>query len=206
MKFKQYVTQNDIKFMIRTSLVGLFLSIVSAEMLLASGAYGQLLNKKITVSFSESNIPAAFERLESQNIHIAFDAAKYNLAKKKVNAKIFKSNSVRDVMRYLLRETDLMAQDNSVYITLVEKPVQQNGYISGKVIDDRGQPLANASIKLIGTNKSTQSGIDGSYLLNAEPGTYILEVSYLSYQTQRIEGVKIQSGQRTGLNLSLIHI
>ncbi|HAT92423.1 MAG TPA: TonB-dependent receptor, partial [Sphingobacterium sp.] len=203
MKFKQYVTQNDIKFMIRTSLVGLFLSIVSAEMLLASGAYGQLLNKKITVSFSESNIPAAFERLESENIHIAFDAAKYNLAKKKVNAKIFKSSSVRDVMRYLLRETDLMAQDNSVYITLVEKPVQQNGYISGKVIDDRGQPLANASIKLIGTNKSTQSGIDGSYLLNAEPGTYILEVSYLSYQTQRIEGVKIQSGQRTGLNIAM---
>ncbi|GAA0885176.1 hypothetical protein GCM10009120_37750 [Sphingobacterium siyangense subsp. cladoniae] len=203
MKFKQYVTQNDIKFMIRTSLIGLFLSIVSAEMLLASGAYGQLLNKKITVSFSESNIPAAFERLESQNIHIAFDAAKYNLAKKKVNAKIFKSNSVRDVMRYLLRETDLMAHDNSVYITLVEKPVQQNGYISGKVIDDRGQPLANASIKLIGTNKSTQSGIDGSYLLNAEPGTYILEVSYLSYQTQRIEGVKIQAGQRTGLNIAM---
>ena len=124
MKFNQYVTQNDIKFMIRTSLVGLLLSIVSAEMLLASGAYGQLLNKKITVSFSESNIPAAFERLESQNIHIAFDAAKYNLAKKKVNAKIFKSNSVRDVMRYLLRETDLMAHDNGVYITLVKKPVQ----------------------------------------------------------------------------------
>jgi len=203
MKFKQYVTQNDIKFMIRTSLVGLLLSIVSAEMLLASGAYGQLLNKKITVSFSESTIPAAFERLESQNIHIAFDAAKYNLAKKKVNAKIFKSNSVRDVMRYLLRETDLMAHDNGVYITLIEKPVQQNGYISGKVIDDRGQPLANASIKLIGANKSTQSGIDGSYLLNAAPGTYMLEVSYLSYQTQRVEGVKIQGGQRTGLNIAM---
>lgn len=203
MNFKQYVTQNDIKFMIRTSLVGLLLSIVSAEMLFASGAYGQLLNKKITVSFSESNIPAAFERLESQNIHIAFDATKYNLAKKKVNAKIFKSNSVRDVMRYLLRETNLMAHDNGVYITLVEKPVQQDGRISGKVIDDRGQPLANASIKLIGANKSTQSGIDGSYVLNAEPGTYILEVSYLSYQTQRIEGVKIQVGQRTGLNIAM---
>ncbi|WP_343555769.1 TonB-dependent receptor [Sphingobacterium sp.] len=203
MKFKQYVTQNDIKFMIRTSLVGLLLSIASAEMLLASGAYGQLLNKKITVSFSESNIPAAFECLESHNIHIAFDAAKYNLTKKKVNAKIFQSNSVRDIMHYLLKETNLMAHDNGVYITLVEKPVQQDGRISGKVIDDRGQPLVGASIKLIGVNKSTQSGIDGSYVLIAEPGTYILEVSYLSYQTQRIEGVKIQAGQRTGLNIAM---
>ncbi|PUV22724.1 TonB-dependent receptor [Sphingobacterium athyrii] len=203
MKFKQYVTQNDIKFMIRTSLVGLLLSIVSAEMLFASGAYGQLLNKKIAISFNESTIPAAFERLESKNIPIAFDAAKYNLAKKKVNAKIFKSNSVRDIMHYLLKETNLMAHDNGVYITLVEKPVQQDGRIAGKVIDDRGQPLANASIKLIGANKSTQSGIDGSYVLNAEPGTYILEVSYLSYQTQRIEGVKIQAGQRTGLNIAM---
>lgn len=199
----KYVTQNNIKFMIKSSLVGLLLLIVSAEMLLASGAYGQLLNRKISVSFNESNIPAAFEHLESQNIHIAFDANKYNLSKEKVSAKIFKNNSVGEVVRYLLKGTDLMPQDNGVYITLVKKPIQQVGRISGKVIDDRGQFLANASIKLIGTNKSTQSSIDGSYILTAASGTYVLEVSYLSYQTQRIEGVKIEDGQRTALNIAM---
>ncbi|KKX48121.1 TonB-dependent receptor [Sphingobacterium sp. IITKGP-BTPF85] len=189
--------------MIKSSLVGLLLLIVSAEMLLASGAYGQLLNRKISVSFNESNIPAAFEHLESQNIHIAFDANKYNLSKEKVNAKIFKNSSIGEVVRYLLKDTDLIPQDNGVYITLVKKPIQQVGRISGKVIDDRGQLLANASIKLVGTNKSTQSSIDGSYILTAVSGTYVLEVSYLSYQTQRIEGVKIEDGQRTALNIAM---
>ncbi|MCW8310022.1 TonB-dependent receptor [Sphingobacterium sp. InxBP1] len=203
MKFNQYGTQNDIKFMIKTSLVGLLLSTVSIEMLFASGAFGQLLHKKISVSFDESTIPAAFERLESQHVHIAFDANKYNLSRKKVSAKAFKGSSVDEVMRYLLRETNLIAHDNGAYITLAEKSVQQIGRISGKVIDDRGQPLANASIKLSGTTKSTQSGIDGSYVLLANPGTYVLEVSYLSYQTQRIEGVKVQSGQRTALNIAM---
>jgi TonB-dependent receptor len=199
----KYVTQNNIKFMIKSSLVGLLLLIVSAEMLLASVAYGQLLKRKISVSFNESHIPAAFEHLESQNIHIAFDANKYNLSKEKVNAKIFKNNTVGEVVRYLLRGTDLIPQDNGVYITLVKKPIQQLGRISGKVIDDRGQLLANASIKLVGTNKTTQSSIDGSYILTAASGTYVLEVSYLSYQTQRIEGVKIEDGQRTALNIAM---
>ncbi|WP_339424603.1 TonB-dependent receptor [Sphingobacterium sp. MYb388] len=199
----KYVTKNNIKFMIKSSLVGLLLLIVSAEMLLASGAYGQMLNRKISVSFNESHIPAAFEQLESQNIHIAFDANKHNLSKEKVNAKTFKNNSVGEVVRYLLRGTDLIPQDNGVYITLVKKPIQQVGRISGKVIDDRGQLLANASIKLVGTNKSTQSSIDGSYILTAVSGTYVLEVSYLSYQTQRIEGVKIEAGQRTALNIAM---
>lgn len=189
--------------MIKSSLVGLLLLIVSAEMLLASGAYGQLLNRKISVSFNESNIPAAFEHLESQNIHIAFDANKYNLSKEKVNAKIFKNSSIGEVVRYLLKNTDLIPQDNGVYITLVKKPIQQVGRISGKVIDDRGQFLANASIKMVGTNKSTQSSIDGSYILTAVSGIYVLEVSYLSYQTQRIEGVKIEDGQRTALNIAM---
>ena len=110
----KYVTKNNIKFMIKSSLVGLLLLIVSAEMLLASGAYGQLLNRKISVSFNESNIPAAFEHLESQNIHIAFDANKYNLSKEKVNAKIFKNSSIGEVVRYLLKDTDLIPQDNGV--------------------------------------------------------------------------------------------
>nr|WP_315402460.1 TonB-dependent receptor [uncultured Sphingobacterium sp.] len=199
----KYVTKNNIKFMIKSSLVGLLLLIVSAEMLLASGAYGQLLNRKISVSFNESNIPAAFEHLESQNIHIAFDANKYNLSKEKVNAKIFNNSSIGEVVNYLLKGTDLIPQDNGVYITLVKKPIQQVGSISGKVIDDRGQFLANASIKLIGANKSTQSSIDGSYILTGASGTYVLEVSYLSYQTQRIEGVKIEGGQRTALNIAM---
>lgn len=203
MKFNQYVTQNDIKFMIKTSLVGLFLSAVSAQMLFASDAHGQLLHKKISVSFSESALPAAFERLELQGVHIAFDASKYNLARKKVDAKVFRGSSVGEIMHYLLRQTNLVAHDNGAYITLVEKPVQQTGRISGKIIDDRGRPLANASIKLAGTNKTTQSGIDGTYLLLADPGTYVLEVSYLSYQTQRIADLTVHSGQRIALNIAM---
>lgn len=203
MKFNQYVTKNDIKFMIKTSLVGLLLSIVSVEILLASVVHGQLLNREISISFSESSIPAVFERLESQNIHIAFDAAKYNLSKKKVSSKIFIKSSVRDVMHYLLKETNLTAIDNGVYITLTEKTIQQSGRISGKIIDDRGQPLANASIKLVGMNKSTQTSLDGSYGFIVATGVYTLEVSYLSYRTQRIEGVKVESGQRTALNIEM---
>ena len=203
MKFNQYVTQNDIKFMIKTSLVGLLLSIVSVEILLASVVHGQLLNREISISFNESTIPKAFERLESQDIHIAFDASKYNLSRKKVSAKIFKNSNVKDVMRYLLQETSLIAHDNGVYITLVEKSVQQNGRISGKVFDDRGQPLANASIRLIGLNKAVQTSVDGSYVIVTEPGVYVLEVSYLSYRTQRIEGVKVESGQRISLNIAM---
>ncbi|RZK65519.1 MAG: TonB-dependent receptor, partial [Pedobacter sp.] len=48
-----------------------------------------------------------------------------------------------------------------------------------------------------------QSNIDGTYQFNLKPGTYTLEVSYISFQTKRITAVVVRENQATRLDVVL---
>ncbi|MBO9153527.1 TonB-dependent receptor domain-containing protein [Chitinophaga sp. GCM10012297] len=84
-----------------------------------------------------------------------------------------------------------------------ETPRQRPGRIAGKIIDDRGAPLPGASVKIIQTRQAALSGIDGSYNFNIVPGSYTIEVSYISFQTRQITQVDVKAGQLTRLNIAL---
>ena len=55
--------------------------------------------------------------------------------------------------------------------------------ISGKITNDRLEPLALVSIQVKGSVKGTISKEDGSYELRLEEGTYDLAFSMLGYKT-----------------------
>lgn len=83
----------------------------------------------------------------------------------------------------------------------VKKP--QPGRITGKVIDDKGEYLPGANIKIIELNKTTISSVDGSYQFSVPSGNYTIEVSYISFQTKRISDVEVRDGKVTSLNIVL---
>lgn len=60
-------------------------------------------------------------------------------------------------------------------------PLQQNE-ISGTITDDKGVPIAGATILVKGTNRGTVSNFDGKYSIIAKP-TDTLQISYLGYTT-----------------------
>lgn len=80
---------------------------------------------------------------------------------------------------------------------------QQAGRISGKIVDDKGETLPGASIKIIGLNRVVQSSVDGTYEFNVPPGTYTIEVSYISFQTKRIADIVVNEGRLTKLDVVL---
>ena len=62
----------------------------------------------------------------------------------------------------------------------------QTGTISGILTDKEtgGDPLPFANVILKGTQKGAQTDFDGNYTItNIEPGTYIVEFSFVGYQT-----------------------
>ena len=70
----------------------------------------------------------------------------------------------------------------------------QTATVTGTVIDDETNPLINATVALYqpGSDsiiKGTATAVDGTFTLEAEAGTYNLEVSFLSFQeySQQIE-------------------
>lgn len=66
------------------------------------------------------------------------------------------------------------------------KAYQQAKTISGKVIDDFGEPLIGVNVQVKGTTNGTITGIDGSFNLSNVADNGVLVVSYIGYITQEI--------------------
>ncbi|HMZ88190.1 MAG TPA: carboxypeptidase-like regulatory domain-containing protein, partial [Chitinophagales bacterium] len=82
----------------------------------------------------------------------------------------------------------------------------QNGMISGVIIDGKtAETLIGANVLIkekAGTGSSTD--IDGRYKIDdLEPGTYTVEISYISYDTKTVPGVEVKPGQVTSLDVTL---
>lgn len=62
--------------------------------------------------------------------------------------------------------------------------------MEGKVTDEKGKPLAGATIKLLGTKRGANSRPDGSFrIVKLQKGTYQIEVSYVGYLISKVEVV-----------------
>ena len=80
----------------------------------------------------------------------------------------------------------------------------QKGTLSGKIIDkETGETLIGATVAVKGAPIGTITDFDGNYSLKLSPGTYNIEVSYVSYQPQVFKNVEIISGEVTKINTSL---
>ncbi len=58
--------------------------------------------------------------------------------------------------------------------------------VSGKVLDETGQPLIGVNIVLKGTSIGTITDLDGSYTLRITPNPAILVFTYVGYETKEV--------------------
>lgn len=76
--------------------------------------------------------------------------------------------------------------------------------IRGIVVDQKHkEALTGAAILVEGTTTGTTADIDGNYEIKLPAGTYTLIVSYVSYNTQRIQNVTVRPGQMLTLNIEM---
>lgn len=78
------------------------------------------------------------------------------------------------------------------------------GKLTGRVLDQKGQPVVGANIVLTGTTQGATADPDGYFLiLNISPGSYDVRFSAVGYQTRLIKEVRLSSGQTTTQNVTL---
>ena len=62
--------------------------------------------------------------------------------------------------------------------------------ISGKIIDKgNGEGLVGAAVVLEGTTRGVLTDIEGNFTLLVEPGTYTISISFISYETSKMQVV-----------------
>ncbi|KLT65279.1 TonB-dependent receptor [Pedobacter sp. BMA] len=100
----------------------------------------------------------------------------------------------------LLRNSDISFKQQAANIVLFKRI---NGIIKGVVKDENGQTLPGATVRLAGKTNLALTNADGYFELRAEEGTYILEVSYVGYETIRQERVTVTAGKPYVANFTM---
>ncbi|RYG45108.1 MAG: TonB-dependent receptor, partial [Chitinophagaceae bacterium] len=90
---------------------------------------------------------------------------------------------------FLLVTVSLFAQKGSVTGTLTDK-------------DMNNEPLPFANVVLKGTTNGVSTDDNGKYTISADPGTYVIEFSFLGYETQT-ETVVIEAGKTVTVDKNL---
>lgn len=74
----------------------------------------------------------------------------------------------------------------------------QNIRFTGKVINEKNEPVTGASVKVAGTELGTATSVDGYFSLNFTAGQkYTIEISAIGYATKRVTDIEVAEG---GLN------
>jgi hypothetical protein len=80
----------------------------------------------------------------------------------------------------------------------------QQGTIRGKIIDkENGEGLIAATVAIPELGKGATTDFDGNYSFKLDPGTYSIQISYISYETKVITDVVVTSGEVTIINAQL---
>jgi hypothetical protein len=88
-----------------------------------------------------------------------------------------------------------------VGIVLFSQPLFAQKTVTGKVTDEKGDPLANVSIQVKGTNTGTTSKADGTYSLLVPATGKVLVFSFVD-----MEPVEVVVGNQTSINTSMITV
>lgn len=163
------------------------------------------LHAQQDISFPEETLESRILRIEKlSNISIAFDHKQTGAVK--VSAYAAKNQTWEKALEASLSGTNFMLKKSGNNYAVVPKTApasKKNGTVKGKVVDDFGLALPGANITVAGTTQGVQTDNNGSFSLSLEEGIHNLEISYISYQTQRITGVKVKAGEVTDLNAVL---
>ncbi|OQP50692.1 SusC/RagA family TonB-linked outer membrane protein [Niastella yeongjuensis] len=183
----------------RISILAILLTF--SGLLMARSGNGQDLNKIIiSIDLKNASLKEAIKKIESLT-QLAFTYRTADVAEvDHINYQASKA-SVNNVLADLLQHTGLQydqvngnivikkinKQEQLTNITIIEEATFEGG-IRGRVIDETGAPLANASIVVLGTDRGTAANKEGVFnITGLKAGKYKLQVSAVNFTSQITE-------------------
>ena len=128
-----------------------------------------------------------FSQIEKQSEFLFFYVDK-DVADIKVNIKA-NSNQIDEILTQALTGTGLTYTINDRNINIMRKAYarqQQAKQITGKVLDNNGDPIIGANVVEKGTTNGSITDVEGLFNISIAPGA-ILSISYIGYKPTEIK-------------------
>ena len=149
-------------------------------------AHAQEVKKTITLS-GEYSVKEIFAEIKKQaNYTVVYNNERLDVGRRlKVD---FKAATLNAVMDKVLEGTGLAYAFEKEFIVLSKKKETKEVNlveVKGKVVDEKGEPIAGATIVVYGTSQGVATDADGRYTLRMVPDG-VIEVSFIGYKKETI--------------------
>lgn len=198
-----------LKHFFRIMRISAFLLFLFVFCLSAENSNSQNVN--VTLKSNNMELEKVLSEIEKQTDFLFVYNNHVNVTRKvSVN---LKKASLEKTLDNLFKGTDVKYSIDGTYILLSTKDavtnaslipsseaaVQQKRTVTGKIIDEKGEPIIGANILIRGTSNGAISDADGKFSISPIESRDILEISYIGYISQQI-----QVGQKSNFLIKLI--
>jgi TonB-linked SusC/RagA family outer membrane protein len=208
MKKKSIVTSilkmdaNEILLKMKLLTLMLFIAFASAT----ANSYSQ--QTKFNLNMKNATVRDVFQTIENQSEFIIL----YNEKTIDVNRKVDISvkdetveailgqlfQGVKDAYKIYDRQIVILKESEKMPVLPRQQQQPQKKSISGKVTDEKGQPIPGASVFVKGTTIGIVTDVDGNYKLEVPVDANTLSISFVGMKMQ-----EIAVGDKTSINVSL---
>lgn len=165
-------------------------------MQVSAASYAQ----KITLKVKNGRLEQIFEQINAQtgydffyNSNLIKRAKAITVDIKNVDLESALNICFKDQpFTFSLKEKTVIVRENSKILSL-ENVIEKKIDVSGKVVDETGQGIPGASIKVAGTSKGTMSDGDGKFKITGVENGQIISVSSVGYQTAEVKIIDDQN-------------
>lgn len=165
--------------------------LLAAIMQVSAASFAQ----KISLSEKKTSLAKVFIKISQQSGYDFMVTGSTLKDTKPVTIDV-KNMEISDVLKTIFLDQPVTYTLNDKVVTVSRKETSlldriierfQAIDVTGKLVDENGQPIAGATIKVKGTSISTFSNIEGVFVLKNVSEGAVLEISYLGYQVREVK-------------------
>ncbi len=173
--------------------------LIPTFVLLAAETYSQ--NGSISIHSSDTYVKDILKEIEEKSNYYFIYNNEFVDVYQRLSIHV-ENQSVNDVLDRVFDKTNIQYLIKGRKIVLsptVMKEMQQEREISGKVVDEKGNPLPGVTVLVKGSMQGTVSDVDGNYRLQVSGNATALLFSFVGMRMQ-----EVVVGNQTTINVSLV--
>ncbi|WPV02128.1 TonB-dependent receptor [Mucilaginibacter sp. cycad4] len=175
----------------------------------ASNTKGQVLERKISVAIQDQELSKALISLEKvADITFVYSPALIS-SERKVTLN-YNNAPLVNILNELFASQNIKYEISGNTIVLnriingstdktIITEIAQSIAVTGRITDERGEPIVGVSILVKGTINGTTTDINGKFNINVANAAAVLQFKYIGYETK-----EVTVGNQTVINISLI--